>query len=198
MPPADTKRVAGRIRVYLVSLFGIEIVRPEQCGAKTDRRFVRGSWVFDVKVEMDLLRSAVRPLRGNMIWHQLHADAPFAGGIDNAMKTLIGVDLSAEHPGPKTALGVEICGIEHDHLSHHVHTRYLRQQRRRVRPLDRIRTHDAERGRPQTALRRGRLRCLASLAAVQLLHQLFGLRSRKCSRRPRREPRKAPPKLEAP
>ena len=81
--------MAGRIRVYLVSLFGIEIVRPEQCGAKTDRRFVRGSWVFDVKVEMDLLRSAVRPLRGIMIWHQLHADAPFAGGIDNAMKTLI-------------------------------------------------------------------------------------------------------------
>jgi hypothetical protein len=106
MSPADTKRVARWVGVDLMSLFGIEVVWLKQSGAEPDRRFVRSSRVFDVEIEMHLLRSSIRPFGRNVVRRQLHTDAPLAGGIDNAVKTVVPKDVSAEDPGPERALGV--------------------------------------------------------------------------------------------
>jgi hypothetical protein len=98
--------VPGRVGVHLVALVAIQIRSClEQSGAEGDRLFVRSLWVFDVQVEMHLLRAAVRPVRGDMVRRQLHADPPLSGGIDDAVPRLVGEDVPAEKPGPERALG---------------------------------------------------------------------------------------------
>jgi hypothetical protein len=67
LPPADAKRMPGRVGVHLVALGGIEIrSRLEQPGTEGDRLFVRGSRIVDVEVQMDLLGGAVRPVGRDM------------------------------------------------------------------------------------------------------------------------------------
>src|SRR5207249_2943937 len=121
MPPADAKRVSCRIGVHLVALLGVEVGRLEQSGAEPDRRFVRSSWIFDMKVEMYLLRSPIRPVGRNVVRRQLHADVPLTGGIDDAVKAVVSKDLPAEDLGPEGALSIHIGGVEHDYVTHQLH-----------------------------------------------------------------------------
>ncbi len=65
VPPADAERVACRVGVHLVALFGVEIAWLEQPGAEPHRHFVCSSRVFDVEVEMHLLRNPIRPFGRN-------------------------------------------------------------------------------------------------------------------------------------
>ncbi len=123
--PPDAKRVACRVCVDLMAFLGVQVARLEQSGAEPDRRIVRSLWISDVEVEMYLLRSAIRPLRRNVVWNSLHADEPLAGGTDDGMKLVIAEDVPAEDPRPEAALGVKIGGVEHNHLTHHVHCRRL-------------------------------------------------------------------------
>lgn len=70
---------------------------------------------------MYLLKSPIRPLRRNVVRHNLHADVPLAGGTDEAAKTVVPKDVRVEHASPEPALSIQIGGVEHDHLAYHVH-----------------------------------------------------------------------------
>jgi hypothetical protein len=37
------------------------------------------------------------------------------------MEALVPEDVAVEHPGPERAFCIQVCGIEDDHLTHHVH-----------------------------------------------------------------------------
>ena len=50
MPPADTERMARRVRIYLMAFVGVQIARLEQSGTERDRLFVRSSGILDVEV----------------------------------------------------------------------------------------------------------------------------------------------------
>jgi len=67
MSPSDAERVTGRVGVHLMAGLSIEVAGLEQAGAQPDRRIVRNSRVFDVKVEVHLLRSAIRPFGCNVV-----------------------------------------------------------------------------------------------------------------------------------
>jgi hypothetical protein len=123
MSPADAKRVSGRVGVYLVTLFGIQIRRwLEQSGAQRDRLFVRSSWFVDVEIEMHLLlRDPVRPVGRHMVRCKLHANPPLTNGVDDAMPRLVLEDMAAENPSPERALGLQVDRVEHDHVTHHLH-----------------------------------------------------------------------------
>lgn len=122
MSPADAERVTGRVGVHLVALFGVEVrSRPEQLGTQPDCLFMRSSAVFDVQVEMQLLGCSMRPLRRNVVGRELHADAPLASGVDDAVETVVFEDVPAEDSSPERALGMQVGRVEHDHLTHDVH-----------------------------------------------------------------------------
>jgi hypothetical protein len=90
VPPANAKRMPGRVRVHLVALGGIEIRSwLEQPGTEGDGLFVRGSRVVDVEVEMHLLGSPMRPVGRNMVRRQLHADPPLSSGVDDAVPIVV-------------------------------------------------------------------------------------------------------------
>lgn len=121
MPPADAERVASGVGVYLVALLGLEVGWLKQPGAEPDRCVVGSSRIFDVEVEVHLLRSPIRPFGRNVVRGQLHTDIPLAGGTDDRMKAVVCKDVPAEDPGPESALGIQIGSIEHDDVTDHVH-----------------------------------------------------------------------------
>ncbi|MDX6233119.1 MAG: hypothetical protein QOH68_2123, partial [Nocardioidaceae bacterium] len=57
--------MAGGIGVHLVALALVEVGCLQQSGAEPDHRFVRSSGVFDVEVEVYLLRSPIWPVGRN-------------------------------------------------------------------------------------------------------------------------------------
>jgi hypothetical protein len=67
VPPADAERVTGRVGVHLMAFQGVKVARLEQFGAKPDRHLVCGSRIFNLKVDMYLLRSTIRPLGWNVV-----------------------------------------------------------------------------------------------------------------------------------
>ena len=122
MTPPDTERMSCRIRIGLVSLVGFEISgRQEKCGSESHRLFVRSSGIINVEIEVDLLRVAVGPVRRNVVRCELHTDPPLAGGVNDAMPTVVLEDPSAKDPCPECALRVQISCVEHDHVTHHPH-----------------------------------------------------------------------------
>jgi hypothetical protein len=124
MPPANAERVPGWVGVDLVPFVGAEIgSRQEQPGAEGNRLFMCRPRILDVQIEMDLLGSSIRPIGRNVVWRELDADAPGAGGIEHAVKSLVSViDVAAENLSPERAFSRRVCGIEHDYLTHHFHT----------------------------------------------------------------------------
>jgi len=115
--------MARRVGVDLVSFCGVEVACLEQPGAEPDRRLVRRARIFDVEVDMDLLRSPIRPVGWNVVRRQLYADMPLAMGVDDTVKSVVPEDVPAEYPCPERALGIHIGSIEHDYLAHHLHDR---------------------------------------------------------------------------
>jgi len=120
--PADAERVPSRVGVHLVTLIAVQILSwLEQSGAKGRRLFVGSAWVIDVKVEMHLLRTSVRPVRRDVVRRQLHADPPLARGVDDAMPRLVHKDLAPQHPSPERALSAQVGRVEHHHVAHEFH-----------------------------------------------------------------------------
>ncbi len=70
---------------------------------------------------MHLLRRAVWPVGGNVLWRDLDADPLLAGRVDNAVKRLVGEDVPVQHSSPERTFIVQVGGVEHDHASHEVH-----------------------------------------------------------------------------
>jgi hypothetical protein len=86
---------------------------------------VRNPRIFDVEIEVDLLRAAVRPIRGHMVRCELHADPPLTSRVNDAVPTLVLEDAPSEDPGPKCALGMYVRCVEHNNLTHHSHDRII-------------------------------------------------------------------------
>jgi hypothetical protein len=107
VPPADAKRMPGRVRVHLMAPGGIEIRSwLEQPGTEGDCLLMRGSRVVDVEIEMHLLGSPIRPAGRNMARRQLHTDPPLSSGIDDAVPTVVLEDAPAENACPECTLGI--------------------------------------------------------------------------------------------
>jgi len=95
MPPPDAERVASRVCVYLVTLISVHVAILEQPGAQPERHFMSITRILNVKVEMHLLWSPVRPLRRNVVRRRLDTDTPLARGIDD------GVNMSSPKTCPR-------------------------------------------------------------------------------------------------
>jgi hypothetical protein len=78
------------------------------------------SGIFNMEVEMYLLKSPIWPLRRNVVRHNLHADVPLAEGTDGQRKRS-SPKTCASNIRPRTCSGIEIGGVEHDHMACHVH-----------------------------------------------------------------------------
>ena len=81
---------------------------------------MRRVWVVDPYVEVDLLRRALGPVGGNMVWGQLDSDPGLTVDVHH-VPVVFGPDRSAEHPGPEAALCGEVGGVEHDNLEGDLH-----------------------------------------------------------------------------
>ena len=126
MPPSDAKRMSGRVGVCLVAVISIEVgSRLEKSGSESHRLLVRNSGIVDVEIEVDLLRAAIRPVRRTVVRCELHADPPFAGGVGDAVPTVVLEDAPAKDSGPECALRVQVRCVEHDDLTHHSHDRII-------------------------------------------------------------------------
>ncbi|HXN61840.1 MAG TPA: hypothetical protein VN886_15445 [Acidimicrobiales bacterium] len=82
--------MSSRVGVCLVAAVSIEVGSGlEESGSESHRHrlLVRNSGIVDVEIEVDLLRAAVRPVRGTVVRCELHADPPFAGGVGDAVPT---------------------------------------------------------------------------------------------------------------
>ena len=77
--------------------------------------------VVYVKVQVDLLRTTVRPVGRQMVWDELDPDDPAIFGIEDIVEVIVGQHSTVEHASPERALCCEIAGIEDDHTSHHSH-----------------------------------------------------------------------------
>jgi hypothetical protein len=109
-----------------MALVGVEVVSPlEKSGSESHYLLVRESGIVDVEVEVNLLRGAVRPVRGNVVWCKLHANPPIAGGVKHAMPPIVFDDTPVKEPGPERALRMEVCRVEHNDLTNHLHGRIL-------------------------------------------------------------------------
>jgi hypothetical protein len=136
MPPSDAKRMSSRVGVCLVALVGREIGgRLEQASSERHRLLVRSMRIFDVEIEVDLLRAAVRPVRTDVVRCELNADPPFAGGVNDAVPTLVFDDAPVNERGPERALLVQVCCVEDDNLAHHSHRRIIGSNARHCSPL---------------------------------------------------------------
>jgi len=69
--------------------------------------------VLDMEVNVHLLRRPIGPVRGDVIWRELDADAPLSTRVDDAVKRFVLEDVAAQKPGPKRALGVQFGGVKH-------------------------------------------------------------------------------------
>jgi hypothetical protein len=112
--------------------------------------FVRGSRVVDVKVEMHLLGGPMRPVGRYMVRRQLHADPPLSSGVDDAVPIVVLEDMPAQHACPERALGIQVGGVKHDHLTHHVHDTHPTEVRGRSgRSPGWVRGHQPSPGRTE-------------------------------------------------
>lgn len=124
MPPTDAERMSGGVGVHLVAFGSIEIrSRLQQSGAEADCLFMRSSRILDMEVEMHLLRGSVRPVGRNVVGCQLHTDPPLSSAVDDAVSIVVLEDVPPENASPERALGSEVCRVENDHLTHHLHHR---------------------------------------------------------------------------
>jgi hypothetical protein len=122
VPPTDAERVTRRVGVHLVPLVAVQVASSEYAGTEVYRLLVRLLRVFDMKVDVYLLRRcAVWPGRGNVPRCQLDADPPLAGGVDHAVKRVVGEDVPIEHPGPECTFCVQVGGVKHHHASYRGH-----------------------------------------------------------------------------
>jgi hypothetical protein len=99
--------VTGRVGVHLeVVTLGGTASWLEHSGSQTHDVGVGGIEVLDPEIEVDLLRwSAVRPVRRDVVWCVLHADAWFTVD-DHHVPVIVSIDVTAEDTGPERALGV--------------------------------------------------------------------------------------------
>jgi hypothetical protein len=122
MPPPDAKRMSSRIGVCLMALVGVEVgSRLEKSGSESHCLLVRNSRIVDMEIEVNLLRAAVGPVRRDVVRRELHADAPLASGVEDAVPSVLLEDAPAEDPGPERALRVNVRCVEHDDSTHHSH-----------------------------------------------------------------------------
>lgn len=113
-----------------MTLSGVEIGgRLEQPSSQCHGLLVRSAGIFDVEVEVHLLRGAVGPIGGNMLRRQLNPDPPLAAGVDDAMPSVFLENPPTKDPGPERALRVQVRCVEHDHLAHHFHATILVRRR---------------------------------------------------------------------
>ncbi len=118
--------MSSRVGVCLVAAVSIEVGSGlEESGSESHRLLVRNSGIVDVEIEVYLLRAAVRPVRGTVVRCELHADPPFAGGVRDAVPTVVLEDAPAKDSGPERALRVQVRCVEHDDLTHHSHDRII-------------------------------------------------------------------------
>lgn len=97
--------MSSRVGVHLVTLLGLEIRRRlEQLRSAGDDLVMGSMRIDDVKIEVDLLRRAVGPLRTDMIRRELHTDSPLAGAVKDAVPRLVLEDLPTEDFGPERTL----------------------------------------------------------------------------------------------
>ena len=123
MSPADAERVAGWVGVDLVSLgAGKVLCRLQQTSAESKGLSMRASQIVDVEVEMDLLRIPIRPFRRDVSRCELDADHPSPLAVKDAVPRVVDENAAADHASPEGALGGQISRIEHDHLSHNLHS----------------------------------------------------------------------------
>jgi len=87
MPPSDAERVTGWVGVHLGPFGAVEIwCCQKQARTERHRLVVRLFGVLHVEVNMGLLRRPIRPVRGNVVGRELHADPPLSGGVDDAVE----------------------------------------------------------------------------------------------------------------
>ena len=126
VPPPEAKWVARWVGIDLVPLGGGQIVGClQETGTKRDGVGVGARWVVDVKIEMNLLRDSIRPIRRDVVGCELDADHPATVSVDDAVPPVVGEDAAADHPRPEGALGGQVSRIEHDYLSHDLHADIL-------------------------------------------------------------------------
>ena len=75
-------------------------------------------WVVHMKVQVNLLRIAVRPVRRQMVRRQLYPDYPSTFGVKDIVEVVVGEHSTVEHFGPEGTLRTEIACIEDDDSSH--------------------------------------------------------------------------------
>ncbi len=80
----------------------------EHPGAEPHDFVVSGREVLDPQIEMNLLSwCSVRPIGSDMVRGELNADARFIVNRHH-VPVAVAVDLTAQHPGPERALGLEV------------------------------------------------------------------------------------------
>jgi len=126
MPPTNTEGVPRRVRVHLMSFVRIQVGRGlEKRGAQADYLIVSLERVVRMEIEVNLLLlRSIRPRGLNMSRCTLDANAPETTGVKNAVEVGVVInDVTTEDRGPKGAFFFDLCGIEHDHLTDHLHGR---------------------------------------------------------------------------
>lgn len=93
----------------------------EESAAQSNGSLSCGVDVIDMKIEVDLLLLAANwPLRRDVVRGVLDAHDPFIVDHD-AVPVVVAVHCAAEQPGPETALGVDVFGVEYDDASNDLH-----------------------------------------------------------------------------
>ncbi len=126
MSPTNTEGVPRRVRVHLMSFVRVQVGRwLEKRGAKAHHLIVSLARVVRMEVEVNLLLlRSIRPHGLHMSRCALDAHAPETLGIKNAVEVGVIVnDVTTENRSPKGAFFIDVCSVEHDHLTNHVHGR---------------------------------------------------------------------------
>lgn len=126
MSPTNAEGVPRRVRVHLMSLVRIRVGRGlEERGAQAYHLMVSLVRVVRMEVEVNLLLlRSIRPHGFHMSRCALDANAPETLSVKNAVEVGVVVnDVTTEDRGPKGAFFFDVCGVEHDHLTNHLHGR---------------------------------------------------------------------------
>ena len=122
LTPSDAEGVASGIGVDLKALVAVEIGSGlQQPGAERECLLMRRSCVIDVKIEMHLLRTSVRPVRRDVVGGGLDADPPLASGVDDTVPSVIREHVPAEHARPEGTLCAQVSRVEHDDVAYQLH-----------------------------------------------------------------------------
>jgi hypothetical protein len=122
MTPPDTEGVTRRVRVHLMAFRFSEVNGfSQQTSAESEGLGVCRDGVVNMKIQVDLLRITVGPLRRQMAWGELDPDDPAILGIEDVVEVVVGKHSAIEHASPEGALGIEIAGIEDHYPSHDFH-----------------------------------------------------------------------------